>query len=62
LGIGTAINVVGGGIGALLGAKLPETMRRTAVQDIAIVTVLLGASNFLECNKLVSGSSPLFGS
>lgn len=52
MGIGTAINLVavlvGGGIGTLLGAKLPETMRRTAMQAIGIVTLLVGVSNFLE--------------
>jgi uncharacterized protein len=52
VGLGTAINVVavlvGGGIGTLVGAKLPEGMRRTAMQAIGIVTLLVGVSNFLE--------------
>lgn len=52
MGIGTAINVVavlaGGSIGTLVGAKLPEAMRRTAIQAIGIVTLLVGVSNFLE--------------
>lgn len=52
MGIGTAINVVavlvGGGIGTLVGAKLPEAMRRTAMQAIGIVTLLVGVANFLE--------------
>jgi uncharacterized membrane protein YqgA involved in biofilm formation len=52
VGIGTAINVVavlvGGGIGTLVGAKLPETMRRTAMQAIGIVTLLVGTAYFLE--------------
>jgi uncharacterized membrane protein YqgA involved in biofilm formation len=52
VGIGTAINVVavlvGGGIGTLVGAKLPGAMRHTAVQAIGIVTLLVGVSNFLE--------------
>ena len=52
MGLGTAINVVavlaGGGIGTLVGARLPETMRRTATQAIGIVTLLVGVSNFLE--------------
>jgi uncharacterized protein len=52
VGIGTAINVVavmvGGGIGTLVGAKLPETMRQTAMHAIGIVTLLVGVSNFLE--------------
>jgi uncharacterized protein len=51
MGIGTAINVVavlvGGGIGTLLGAKLPEAMRGTAMQAIGIVTLLVGVANFL---------------
>jgi uncharacterized protein len=52
VGIGTAINVVavlvGGSIGMLVGARLPEAMRRTAMQAIGIVTLLVGVSNFLE--------------
>jgi uncharacterized membrane protein YqgA involved in biofilm formation len=52
MGLGTAINVVavlvGGGIGTLVGAKLPETVRHTAMQAIGIVTLLVGVSNFLE--------------
>jgi uncharacterized membrane protein YqgA involved in biofilm formation len=52
VGIGTAINVVavlaGGAIGTLVGAKLPEAMRHTAMQAIGIVTLLVGVSNFLE--------------
>jgi uncharacterized membrane protein YqgA involved in biofilm formation len=52
VGIGTAINVVavlvGGGIGTLVGAKLPEKVRHTAMQAIGIVTLLVGVSNFLE--------------
>src|SRR5215207_8929725 len=52
VGIGTAMNVVavlvGGSIGTLVGAKLPEAMRRTAMQAIGIVTLLVGIANFLE--------------
>ena len=55
LGIGTAINVlavlVGGSIGTLAGAKLPEAMRRTAMQAIGIVTLLVGVSNLLELDR-----------
>ena len=55
MGIGTVINVVavlvGGGIGTMVGAKLPEAMRRTAMQAIGIVTLLVGISNFLELAK-----------
>ncbi|MDQ3658819.1 MAG: DUF554 domain-containing protein [Actinomycetota bacterium] len=58
MGTGTAINVVavliGGGIGTLVGSKLPEGMRRTAMQAIGIVTLLVGVSNFLDySNPLV---------
>ncbi|MCA3748086.1 MAG: DUF554 domain-containing protein [Rubrobacter sp.] len=49
---GTAINVAavlaGGGIGVLLGARLPERMRRAAMQAIGIVTLLVGVQNFLQ--------------
>jgi uncharacterized membrane protein YqgA involved in biofilm formation len=52
MGIGTAINVVavlvGGGIGTLAGARLPEGMRNTSMQAIGIVTLLVGVSNFLK--------------
>lgn len=52
MGIGTAINVVavlvGGGIGTLAGARLPEGIRTTAMQAIGIVTLLVGVSNFLK--------------
>ena len=51
MGTGTVINVVavlvGGSIGTLAGAKLPQSMRRTAMQAIGIVTLLVGVSNFL---------------
>ncbi len=40
--------LVGGSIGTLASAKLPESMRRTAMQAIGMVTLLLGVSNFLE--------------
>ena len=52
MGLGTAINVaavlVGGGIGTLAGARLPQGMRSTAMQAIGIVTLLVGVANFLE--------------
>ena len=52
MGLRTDINVVdalvGGGIGTLVGAKLPEAMRHTAIQAIGIVTLLVGVSNVLE--------------
>ncbi len=55
LGLGTAINVaavlVGGGIGTLAGAKLPEGMRVTAMQAIGIVTLLVGVANYLRFDR-----------
>ena len=64
--MGTAINVVavlvGGGIGTLVGAKLPERMRETAMRAIGIVTLLIGVSNFLEFdNPLVPLLSVILG-
>ncbi len=66
MGLGTAINVVavliGGGIGTLVGARLPEGMRRTAMQAIGLVTVLIGVQNFLEFdNPLVPLASVVAG-
>lgn len=66
MGVGTAINVVavlvGGGIGTLVGAKLPEGMRRTAMGAIGIVTLLVGVSNFLDFdNPLVPLVSVVLG-
>jgi uncharacterized membrane protein YqgA involved in biofilm formation len=55
VGTGTAINVVavlvGGGIGTLIGARLSEGMRGTALHAIGIVTLLVGAQSFLEYNN-----------
>lgn len=66
VGIGTAINVVavlvGGVIGAIAGARLPEGIRATAMQAIGIVTLLVGVSNFLEYkNPLVPLVSVIAG-
>ncbi len=66
MGIGTTINVVavlaGGGIGTLVGAKIPERMRDTAMHAIGIVTLLVGVSNFLDFdNPLVPLVSVIFG-
>ncbi|HSL00352.1 MAG TPA: DUF554 domain-containing protein [Rubrobacteraceae bacterium] len=66
MGIGTAINVVavlvGGGLGTLVGARLPESMRRSAMQAIGIVTLLVGVSNFLEySDPLVPLASVILG-
>jgi uncharacterized protein len=52
VGTGTAINVVavlvGGGIGTLVGTRLSEGMRGTAMHAIGIVTLLVGVQSFLE--------------
>jgi uncharacterized membrane protein YqgA involved in biofilm formation len=66
IGTGTALNVVavlvGGGVGALVGAKLPDGIRKTAMQAIGIVTLLVGVSNFLEYdNPLVPLVSVILG-
>jgi len=66
MGLGTAINVVavlvGGGIGTLAGSRLPEGMRKTAMQAIGLVTVLIGVQNFLAFdNPLVPLVSVVLG-
>ena len=66
MGLGRAINVVavlvGGGVGTLVGARLPESVRHTAMHAIGIVTLLVGVSNFLEySNPLVSLVSVIVG-
>ena len=40
--------LVGGGYRRPGGCELPEAIRHTAMQAIAIVTLLVGISNFLE--------------
>lgn len=49
---GTILNVaavlVGGGVGTLAGARLPQGMRETAFHAIGIITLLVGVANFLE--------------
>jgi uncharacterized protein len=66
MGFGTAINVVavlvGGSVGALVGARLPLRMRQTAMQAIGLMTLLIGVSNFLEFdNPLVPLASVILG-
>jgi len=57
MGIGTAINVVavlvGGGIGTLVGARLSEGMRETAMNAIGLVTVLVGVQSFLRFDNVL---------
>lgn len=66
IGMGTAINVVavlaGGSIGLLVGARLPEGIRTTAMQAIGIVTLLIGVSSFLAyANPLAPLVSVILG-
>lgn len=66
IGVGTAINVIavlaGGSIGLLVGAKLSESIRTSAMQAIGIVTLLVGVSNFLAYdNPLVPLVSVILG-
>jgi uncharacterized membrane protein YqgA involved in biofilm formation len=54
--------LVGGGVGTIVGSRLPEGMRRTAMQAIGIVTLLIGIQNFLEFdNPLVPLVSVILG-
>jgi uncharacterized membrane protein YqgA involved in biofilm formation len=66
MGLGTVINVVavlvGGGLGILVGTRLPSGMRETAMQAIGLVTLLIGVANFLEFdNPLVPLVSVIVG-
>ena len=66
MGIGTAINVVavlvGGGLGTLVGTQIPHEIRKTAMQAIGLVTLLIGFTNFLEVeNPLVPLVSVIVG-
>jgi uncharacterized membrane protein YqgA involved in biofilm formation len=66
MGLGTAINVVavlvGGGLGTLVGTRLPHGMREAAVQAIGLVTILIGVANFLGTdNPLVPLVSVIVG-
>jgi uncharacterized membrane protein YqgA involved in biofilm formation len=51
-GLGTLINtlavLIGAGIGTLVGTRLPEGMRQTAMHAIGLVTVLVGIQSFLR--------------
>ena len=66
MGLGTAINVVavlaGGAVGTLVGARLSEGMRETAMHAIGIVTLLVGVQSFLRFdNPLVPLVSVISG-
>jgi uncharacterized protein len=66
IGTGTAINVVtvlaGGSLGTVIGARLSEGMRETAMHAIGLVTVLVGIQSFLRFdNPLVPLVSVIVG-
>jgi uncharacterized protein len=66
MGVGTAINVlavlVGAGIGTLVGARLSDGMRETAMHAIGLVTLLVGIQSFLRFdNPLVPLVSVILG-
>jgi len=63
---GTLLNVVtvvvGGLVGTLLGARLPEKMRHTVMNGLGLVTIVLGMSMALETqNVLIVMGSVLVG-
>jgi uncharacterized membrane protein YqgA involved in biofilm formation len=57
VGLGTVINVIavlmGGGIGTLVGARMSEGMRETAMNAIGLVTVLVGVQSFLRFDNVL---------
>ena len=54
--------LVGAGIGTLVGARLPQRMRQTAMHAIGLVTVLVGMQSFLRfANPLVPLVSVILG-
>ena len=56
-GLGTLINtatvVAGGGVGLLIGSRIPERVRTTVVQVIGIATLVMGIDNALDTHNLV---------
>jgi len=56
-GLGTLINTVtvicGGGLGLIIGHRIPERMRVTVVQVIGLVTVALGLSDVMKTHNIV---------
>ena len=66
IGVGTAINVAavvaGAGLRTLVGARISEGMRETAMHAIGLVTVLVGIQSFLRFdNPLVPLVSVILG-
>ena len=56
-GLGTLINtltvICGGGLGLIIGHRIPERMRVTVVQVIGLVTVALGLSDVIKTHNIV---------
>jgi uncharacterized membrane protein YqgA involved in biofilm formation len=56
-GLGTVINtltvICGGGLGLIIGHRIPERMRVTVVQVIGLVTVALGLSDVMKTHNIV---------
>lgn len=64
--IGTIINIItvmiGGGLGVLLGQRLPERMRETVLHGLGLMTLVVGVHLTLETqNILIVLGSVLFG-
>nr|MBC7244020.1 DUF554 domain-containing protein [Chloroflexota bacterium] len=65
--IGTLLNVatvlIGGGLGTILGQRLPNKMRQTVLQGLGLVTLVTGLSMALQTNNIliVMGSVLLGG-
>lgn len=57
IAVGTLINVVavliGGTLGVLLGARLPEKVRSTVMNGLGLVTIVLGISMALESRNIL---------
>lgn len=56
-GLGTLINtatvIAGGGVGLLIGSRIPERLRTTVVQVIGIATLVMGIDSVLDTHNLV---------
>jgi uncharacterized membrane protein YqgA involved in biofilm formation len=55
--IGTILNIItvliGGGLGVLLGQRLPERMRETVLHGLGLVTLVVGVHLTLETNNIL---------
>ena len=56
-GLGTLINtatvIAGGGVGVLVGHRIPEAIRTVVVQVIGMVTLVMGVDYVLQSHNLV---------